>query len=148
MRPTGLLLMWQQTVDHGRKDQKNVLSPDLVPPTGWGRLVEDCTHEHGREKLWVMMSHLLGQGASCGSKGTWGTGSCETQKCQDNTQSPMLHETNTTIPAFGFPEDVVHRCSHLCSIPLSHVGNCPSSTTLRPQVGPGNPQRSHFQNTY
>lgn len=31
---------------------------------------------------------------------------------------------------------------------LSHDRNSPSSTTLRPQLGPGNPQRSHFQNTY
>lgn len=57
VRPTELLLTWLQTADHERKDQKNVLLPGLVLPTGWGRLVEDCTH-------------LLGEGASCGSKET------------------------------------------------------------------------------
>lgn len=75
------------------------------------------------------VGHMLGEGASCGSKGTWGTGRRETQKCQDNTQNPMLHDTNTAIPVFGFPEGVVHRCSHRCSIPLSHDRNSPSSAT-------------------
>lgn len=136
VRPTGQLLTWQQTADHGTKDQKNVLSPGLVPPTGWGRLVEDYTHEHGSEKLWVMWATCWVRVHPVGARELGALGAVRLRNVKTTPRTPCFMTQIQPSLSLGF-QRVWSTDVHIGAPFLSHM-----TGILLPPPHPARPRES------